>query len=244
MEVEGFLFQFCEVTSIGKNPQENLTFIHDNLKINKLSIYWLKTKSYVEKWRKFPINKFLKLFGDLKYKKIIICNSMFLVYICISPRCKSLPLKRKNMMMELVLWKCKRTRGQVHAAALQSTSFGELTFIVWILIVFFGRTLKLSLTANGLSPSHPHPFCETAKSWSKNWHISTIHVWSLMVYGKPTQIKSSWVVLVIVSIMVLCGYQSKCWLAMQTIHFHFPGRPSNRCLDLELILWSEVVGGC
>jgi hypothetical protein len=42
--------------------------------------------------------------------------------------------------MELVLWKCKRTLGQVHAAALQSTSFWRQTFIVWILKVFFGRT--------------------------------------------------------------------------------------------------------
>ncbi len=25
----GFYFHFCEVTSIGKNPQENLTFIDD-----------------------------------------------------------------------------------------------------------------------------------------------------------------------------------------------------------------------
>jgi len=32
MEVEGFLFQFCEVTSIGKNTQENSTFIDDNFK--------------------------------------------------------------------------------------------------------------------------------------------------------------------------------------------------------------------
>jgi hypothetical protein len=31
MEVEGFVFQFCEVTSIGKNPQENLTFIDDKI---------------------------------------------------------------------------------------------------------------------------------------------------------------------------------------------------------------------
>ncbi len=69
MEVEGFLFQFCEVTSIGKNPQENLTFIHDNLKINKLSIYWLKTKSYVEKWRKFPINKFSQIIWRFKIQK-------------------------------------------------------------------------------------------------------------------------------------------------------------------------------
>lgn len=159
---------------------------------------------------------------------------MFLVYICISPRCKSLPLKRKNMMMELVLWKCKRTRGQVHAAALQSTSFGELTFIVWILIVFFGRTLKLSLTANGLSPSHPHPFCETAKSWSKNWHISTTHVESHGVW----KTHPDWIFLGGFGHCInygFCGYQSNCWLAMQTIHFHFPGRPSNRCLDLELI---------
>jgi hypothetical protein len=34
-----------------------------------LSIYWPKTKSYVEKWRNFPINKFSQIIGHLKFKK-------------------------------------------------------------------------------------------------------------------------------------------------------------------------------
>jgi hypothetical protein len=72
-----------------------------------------------------------------------------------------------------------------------------------------------------------------------------------MVYGKPTQIQSSWVVghcinygFVVIKVLV----------AMQTIHFHFPGRPSKSMLDLELIygvklldvsfgmgVWSELL---
>jgi hypothetical protein len=102
MEVEGFLFQFCEVTSIGKNPQENLTFIDDNLKINKLSIYWLKTKSYVEKWRNFPINKISQIIWRFKIQKknsATACSWFIFVFHPGAKVCHS----KENMMTELVL---------------------------------------------------------------------------------------------------------------------------------------------
>jgi hypothetical protein len=67
-----------------------------------LSIYWPKTKSYVEKWRNFPINVFSQIIGDLKFKKKILQQHVLGLYLYFTP-VKKFATQTENMMMELVL---------------------------------------------------------------------------------------------------------------------------------------------
>jgi hypothetical protein len=138
----------------------------------------------------------------------------------------------KNMMMELVLWKCKRTQGQVHAAALQSTSFwGTNLHSLNIESKCFGRTWNCLWQQMGQSP---HPFCETAKSWSKkidtDWHM-----WSWCMENPPT-LNLLW------SLYQLwfCGYQSVGCNANNTLPL--PSKAKQIDARSGIDLWSEVVG--
>ncbi len=165
---------------------------------------------------------------------------MFLVYICISPRCKSLPLERKTWWWN---WSCENARGPeakymlLHCKVLP---LGANLHSLKIESVFW-KDFEIVFDSKWPESIPPPPILWNCQKLKQKIDTDQRHMWSLIwCMENPPRLKSSWVVLVIVSIYGFCGYQSKCWLAMQTIHFHFTGRPSNRCLDLELILWSEV----
>ncbi len=126
---------------------------------------------------------------------------MFLVYICISPRCKSLPLERKHddrtglvkMLQEDPRSStcCCTAKYFLWGANLHSLNFESVLEGLW------------NCLWQQMAWVHPTP-THSVKLPKVEAKIDTDqrHMWSLMVYGKPTQIKSSWVVLVIVSIMV------------------------------------------
>lgn len=154
---------------------------------------------------------------------------MFLVYIYISPRCKSLPLKKKHDdgtgLVKMQEDPKSSTCCLLHRKVLP---FGGLTFILRILKVFW-KDLKLSLTANGLS-APPSILWNCQKLKQKLTQIDTC-CRSWCMENPPRLDLLGW--LVIVSIMVL--WLSKCWLQWKQLHFHFPGGPSNQC---EIWNWS------
>lgn len=165
---------------------------------------------------------------------------MFLVYICISPQWKSLPLKRKHDDGTGLVKMQEDPRPSTCCCTAKYFLWGANLHSLKIESVFW-KDFEIVFDSKWPESIPPPPILWNCQKLKQKIDTDQRHMWSLIwCMENPPRLKSSWVVLVIVSIYGFCGYQNKCWLAMQTIHFHFTGRPSNRCLDLELILWSEV----